>query len=70
MGHEDATFTARVYRQVMKMHSGGLEGLERVIGCSRREGHFLLGGYDQDPFWTETGPKDAKKPSAEGLAVS
>jgi integrase len=37
IGHADPTLTMRVYQQVLDLGSGGLEALERVLGCGPDE---------------------------------
>jgi hypothetical protein len=44
IGHTDPTLTMRVYQQVIDMGEGGLETLEKLIGCTLEEAFALLSG--------------------------
>jgi hypothetical protein len=44
IGHTDPTLTMRVYQQVIDMGDGGLETLERLVGCTLEEAFALLSG--------------------------
>ena len=44
IGHTDPTLTMRVYQQVIDMGEGGLETLEKLIGCTLDEAFALLSG--------------------------
>lgn len=44
LGHTDPTLTVRVYQQVIDMGEGGVETLERAIGCTITEAFTLLSG--------------------------
>ena len=44
IGHTDPTLTMRVYQQVIDMGEGGLQTLEKLIGCTLDEAFALLSG--------------------------
>ena len=44
IGHTDPTLTMRVYQQVIDMGEGGLQTLEKLIGCTLEEAFALLSG--------------------------
>ena len=44
IGHTDPTLTMRVYQQVIDMGDGGLQMLEKLIGCTLDEAFALLSG--------------------------
>ena len=44
VGHADPTLTMRVYQQVIDMGDGGVQVLEKVIGCTLDEAFALLSG--------------------------
>jgi integrase len=44
IGHTDPTLTMRVYQQVIDMGEGGVQTLEKLIGCTLDEAFALLSG--------------------------
>ena len=44
IGHTDPTLTMRVYQQVIDMGDGGVQTLEKLIGCTLDEAFALLSG--------------------------
>jgi hypothetical protein len=63
LGHADPTLTMRVYQQVIDMGEGGLQTLEKLIGCTLDEAFALLlaGG-----FWQPIGNRPTKNASQPG----
>ena len=58
-GHTDPTLTMRVYQQVIDMGEGGLETLEKLIGCTLEEAFALLPAAG---FWQPIGNRPIKMP--------
>ena len=73
IGHTDPTLTMRVYQQVIDMGEGGLETLEKLIGCTLEEAFALLSGRGVLATSWQPANKNASQPGAwselEGTAT-
>jgi hypothetical protein len=66
IGHTDPTLTLRVYQQVIDMGEGGLETLERLVGCTLHEAFALLSGRGILETNWQPANKNASQPRAWG----
>ncbi len=64
IGHTDPTLTMRVYQQVIDMGEGGLETLEKLIGCTLEEAFALLSGRGVLATNWQPAKKNASQPGA------
>jgi integrase len=64
IGHTDPTLTMRVYQQVIDMGEGGLETLEKLIGCTLEEAFALLSGRGVLATSWQPANKNASQPGA------
>jgi hypothetical protein len=64
IGHTDPTLTMRVYQQVIDMGEGGLETLEKLIGCTLEEAFALLSGRGVLATNWQPANKNASQPGA------
>jgi hypothetical protein len=62
LGHADPTLTMRVYQQVIDMGEGGLQTLEKLIGCTLDEAFALLSGRVVLATNLATGQQNASQP--------
>ena len=62
IGHTDPTLTMRVYQQVIDMGEGGLQTLEKLIGCTLDEAFALLSGRGVLATNWQPANKDASQP--------
>jgi hypothetical protein len=59
IGHTDPTLTMRVYQQVIDMGEGGLQTLDKLIGCTLDEAFALL---SRRGVWQPIGNGPTKMP--------